>query len=372
MKNLNFDSLYKITVFLVFATLFVYILDVGQSIIVPLIISFFIAFLLLPLSNFLERNKFSRSIAAITCVLITVIVVALIFFLLGSQVNRFINDLQDITTRLDILKNRLPEFIKPIVDKISFEEAINYAQNNSGALLTSLTGILSGFTLFLIIPIYITMILIYRNILRNFLYKIFQVENIEKVPKDKLIKGIRALIPRVKVIIQKYIVGVFYVICILFVMNSIALFALGIEHAMLFAAIAAVLNIIPFVGPFIGSTLPIMFALITKDSFFYPAAVMLSFIIIQSIESNFLTPKIVGGNVSLNPLVTLVTLFVGAAIWGLVGMILFIPIMAIVKEILNNINGLEPYSYLLGNEEEERSQNKMIQKAVSKIKKKIS
>lgn len=75
---------------------------------------------------------------------------------------------------------------------------------------------------------------------------------------------------------------------------------------------------------------------------------------------------------SLNPLVTLITLFVGAAIWGLVGMILFIPIMAIVKEILNNINGLEPYSYLLGNEEEERSQNKLIQKAVSKIKKKIS
>lgn len=375
MKNLNFESLYKLTVFLVFSVLLVHILIVGQSIIVPLLIAFFIAFLLIPLANFLERYKFPRPLSAITCIIITIVLLAGVFTLFGSQVNTFVNDLDDITDKISELKTRLPEVVQTQLDDISTEEIIGYAQSNSSNIFSSLTNVLSGFTLLLIIPIYIAMILIYRNLLRTFLLKVFNVdgnktENTSKQNEDSP-KGIKVLIPRIKKIIQKYIVGMFYVICVLFVLNSIALFSLGIQHAMLFAAIAAVLNIIPFVGPLIGSTLPIMFALITKDSLFYPLAVMASFIIIQSIEGNFLTPKIVGSNVSLNPLVTLITLFVGASIWGIVGMILFIPMVAIIKEILRNIDGLEPYAYLLGNEDEEKSQKEFIKKAVIKLKDKL-
>jgi predicted PurR-regulated permease PerM len=375
MKNLNFESLYKLTVFLVFSVLLVHILIVGQSIIVPLLIAFFIAFLLIPLANFLERYKFPRPLSAITCIIITIVLLAGVFTLFGSQVNTFVKDLDDITDKISELKSRLPEVVQTQLDDISTEEIIGYAQSNSSNIFSSLTNVLSGFTLLLIIPIYIAMILIYRNLLRTFLLKVFNVdgnktENTSKQNEDSP-KGIKVLIPRIKKIIQKYIVGMFYVICVLFVLNSIALFSLGIQHAMLFAAIAAVLNIIPFVGPLIGSTLPIMFALITKDSLFYPLAVMASFIIIQSIESNFLTPKIVGSNVSLNPLVTLITLFVGASIWGIVGMILFIPMVAIIKEILRNIDGLEPYAYLLGNEDEEKSQKEFIKKAVIKLKDKL-
>jgi len=375
MKNLNFESLYKLTVFLVFSVLLVHILIVGQSIIVPLVIAFFIAFLLIPLANFLERYKFPRPLAAITCIIITIVLLAGVFTLFGSQINTFVKDLDDITDKISELKGRLPEVIQTQLDDISTEEIIGYAQSNSSNIFSSLTNVLSGFTLLLIIPIYIAMILIYRNLLRTFLIKVFNVEgnkteNTSKQNEDSP-KGIKVLIPRIKKIIQKYIVGMFYVICVLFVLNSIALFSLGIQHAMLFAAIAAVLNIIPFVGPLLGSTLPIMFALITKDSLFYPLAVMVSFIIIQSIESNFLTPKIVGSNVSLNPLVTLITLFVGASIWGIVGMILFIPIVAIIKEILRNIDGLEPYAYLLGNEDEEKSQKEFIKKTVTKLKGKL-
>jgi predicted PurR-regulated permease PerM len=140
----------------------------------------------------------------------------------------------------------------------------------------------------------------------------------------------------------------FYVICVLFVLNSIALLSLGIEHALLFAAFAAALNVIPFVGPLLGSLFPILFALVTKDSLFYPVAVLVSFLLIQSLEGNLITPNIVGRNVSLNPLVTLVTLFFGAAVWGVVGMILFIPLTAVLKEIIGNIEGLEPYAYVMG------------------------
>src|SRR5690606_33149641 len=184
------------------------------------------------------------------------------------------------------------------------------------------------------------LILIYRDHLKEFLFRVFDRKKQQSQGKSS--KGIRVLVPRIRKVVQKYLTGVFYVMCILFVLNSIALFSLGIEHALLFAAIAASLNIIPFVGPFIGATLPIIFAFVTKDSLFYPIAVLGSFIVIQSIEGNFLTPKIVGNNVSLNPLVTLIALIVGGSIWGVVGMILFIPLVAILKEIFDAIDGLEP------------------------------
>jgi predicted PurR-regulated permease PerM len=152
---------------------------------------------------------------------------------------------------------------------------------------------------------------------------------------------------------------------------STALISLGVGHAILFAAFAAILNIIPFVGPFLGAAFPILFALLTKDSLFYPAAVLGSFIVIQSVEGNILTPKIVGNNVSLNPLVTLVTLFIGASIWGVVGMILFIPMMAILKEIFCSIDGLEPYAYVLGTGEKNEDKPGWIARTWTRIKDKI-
>jgi len=374
MKDLNFESFYRLTVFLVFATLFVYILSVGQSIIAPLVIAFFLAFLLIPVSNFFERKlRFPRSIAAIVCIILTIVLIGGALTLFGTQVNRFINELDDIADRLKEIKSDLPPIIASQFDSLSTDELLLYVKNNSGKILTRLSSIAAVITLVFIIPVYIVMILIYRNLLGEFLIRVLKIPHTSTSEAKEIAsnKGVSKLLINIKTIIQKYIIGMFYVICVLFVLNSIALISLGIGHAFLFAAFAAVLNVIPFVGPLIGSTLPIMFALITKDSLFYPVAVMVSFIFIQSLESNLITPKIVGSNVSLNPLVTLITLFVGASIWGLVGMILFIPIVAIIKEILRNIDGLEPYAYLLGNEDEETKQNIVLEKVIKKIKGKI-
>ena len=371
MKDLNFGSLYKITVFLVFASVLFFILIVGQGILVPLVIAFFIAFLLIPLTNLLERIRFPRVLAAITSVVIATAVLAGLFTFFGSQITRFSNDLADIKERVTEIKKELPDVVSDKLEGYSTDEIVSYAQSNMGAIFSGLTGFIGGFTFVFIVPIYIALILIYRDQLRRFLLMVFDARKRDKTetttPLISETQGIKDLIPKIRLIIQKYIVGMFYVILILFVLYTAALFSLGIEHAILFAAIAAILNIIPFVGPFLGSALPILFALVTKDSLFYPVAVLGAFIVIQSIEGNFLTPKIVGNNVSLNPLVTLIALFVGAAVWGVAGMILFIPIVAVVKEIFESINGLEPYAYLLGTGEDEQKKPGFIKRKLSKL-----
>lgn len=334
---------------MVFSIALFYIMIVGQNIIVPLLVSFFLAFLLLPLAEWLERKGAGRTAAALLSLLTATLIISGIVTLFGSQVSSFVNDLDGFGEKVTDLLNELPDEMRASLSAFSDGGIMKFLDKNLQEIFKGLTSFASSFTFAVVVPIYVALILIYRNLLRNFLLKIF-VPKSESSSDEK--KGIKHLIPRIKIILRQYILGMFYVICILFVLNSIALLSLGIEHALLFAAFAAFLNIIPFVGPLVGSILPILFALVTKDSIFYPLAVMGAFIIIQTAESNLITPNIVGKNVSLNPLVTLVTLFVGAAVWGVIGMVLFIPLVAVLKEVMLHIDGLQPYAYVLGRGDE--------------------
>lgn len=368
MKDLNFDSLFRGTIFLIFASLIIYILIVTQSIIVPLIIAFFIAFLLIPLNLLFERIRIPRVLAAILSVIITTIALAGVLTLFGSQIGRFTNDMGQIVEKLADLKDKLPEVISSQFDGVlSIDGALEFIQSHMGQVFTSMTSFLGSFSVVIILPIYIALVLIYRDHLTEFLCRVFD-RNRGQIHKNENVETL-SLITRIRRVVQKYLTGVFYVMCILFVLYSVLLFSLGIKHAMLFAAIAAVLNIIPYIGPIMGSLLPMLFAFVTKDGLFYPLAIMAGTILIQSVESNFLTPKIVGNNVSLNPFVTLLAIIIGGSIWGVVGMILFIPMIAILKEILGAVDGLQPYAYLLGNPEEPASKPKFISKITDKINK---
>lgn len=375
MKELNFQNLYKVTVFLLFAFLLGYLLIVGQTVIVPLMISMFIAFLLIPMANFLERHKFPRTLAAIVSVIAAILFVAGLFIFFGAQIKSFAEDFGQVSGRVDELKAQMPDRLRAMLSDYSIDGILEMVKENFGKIFSGVSGFLGSFTFVFIVPVYIALIMIYRDLLRNFLIMVFKNKTSAPKPESKSgkvpLSDIERLIPKIRSIVQKYIVGMFYVMCILFVLYSTALISLGLGHAILFAALAAALNIIPYVGPFLGAGLPIMFALLTKDSLFYPIAVLGAFVVIQSVEGNLLTPKIVGNNVSLNPLITLITLFVGASIWGVVGMILFIPMVAILKEIFKSIDGLEPYAYVLGTGQKESKEPGWISKTWSKLVKKI-
>jgi predicted PurR-regulated permease PerM len=111
--------------------------------------------------------------------------------------------------------------------------------------------------------------------------------------------------------------------------------------------LAALLTVIPYIGVFIGSLLPILYALVMTDSFFYPIAVFIWFQLVQALEGNVITPNIVGSQVSLNPLIAILSLLIGASVWGVAGMVLFTPLTAILKVFLDNIPALAAYGYLM-------------------------
>jgi predicted PurR-regulated permease PerM len=336
----------KLVLLLLGIVLVVVIMRQAKSILVPLLISGLLAILISPLTTFLLKIRFPKVLAVILSVISLIFIISALFYFFYNQIQRFSTDLGPLQERITYYIDRLNHYLlenfesaTPISAETIQGAIFTYINENATGFTQGIISTVTNITMMLIMPVYIFLFLYYREFLFEFILMLFH---------EKYQIKVHTVIPKVKLVVQNYITGMFVVIIILAILNSIALLALGIGHAFLFAGFAALLNVIPFLGPFIGATLPIAYAILTKDSLWYAFGVFIAFYIIQMFESNLFTPKIVGGKVSMNPLMTIISLFVGNYIWGLAGMVLFIPAMAILKVIFDEIEGMEPYAFLLG------------------------
>jgi predicted PurR-regulated permease PerM len=165
--------------------------------------------------------------------------------------------------------------------------------------------------------------------------------------------------------VHSYIVGLLIVITIIAVLNIVGLLALGIKYAVFLGILSAALTVIPYIGIIIGAALPVLVALITKDSLLYPLGVMAIFAFVQFLEGNFITPNIIGSKVNVNPLAAIVALIIGGKIWGIIGMIMAIPMCGILKIMFSHYPRLKPYAILLqstNKDDEEKSMEALKEK----------
>jgi predicted PurR-regulated permease PerM len=181
------------------------------------------------------------------------------------------------------------------------------------------------------------------------------------------------VVKKVSVVSQKYLRGIFLDVVILSVLNSTGFLILGLPHAILFGVLAALLNIIPYIGVLIGSILPILMAFLTKDSMTYPLAVLGICFFVQFLDNNFITPYVVGSSVSINPLTATLALVGSSLIWGIPGMILCLPLTGMAKVVCDNVESLKPYGFLIGEEvnyrEQEHVQDKLVKRLLKRDKK---
>ena len=131
------------------------------------------------------------------------------------------------------------------------------------------------------------------------------------------------------------------------ILNSIGLLALGIEHAILFGMLTAFMTIIPYIGIFLSALLPVSVAWITMDSIWYPVGVVGVFAFVQYLEGNVIFPKVVGSQLNVSTWATLVAMITGGVLWGVSGMMLFIPFAGILKIISDHIPEMQPINILL-------------------------
>jgi len=229
-----------------------------------------------------------------------------------------------------------------------------FIRDNTATLTSGLAGAASALTSIFLVPVFMFFMLVYRDFLKQFFMRMFGTSG------KKEYKSTQQIIDKVKVVVQGYLTGIIAVIFILAILNSLMLTIIGVEHALFFGTFAAMLNVIPFVGPLFGAILPVLYSLFTMDSLIIPVVIMAGFYVIQMMEGNIFTPIIVGNKVSINAFAALLLLFIGAQIWGIIGMILIIPIGAILKVVFDEIEYLKPIGFVMGTVPNEYKSGKTI------------
>ena len=365
MKNNVLSAYLKLACIIIILIGGGYLAILGEEILLPLAFAFLISLLLLPVSNFMEnRLHFSRSMASIVSVLLLLLAFSGIFYVLGSQIADLGNEWPLLKKQLIGLFNDTQTWLSATfhvnVQKQSeyLNKSTEKVLNSGGTIIEQTVLSISSIILMLVfIIIYTLFILIYRRRWMRFVVAAFTERN-KAVIYD--------ISEQIKNIIRKYITGLFFEMSILVAVSCLVFWILGIKYVFLLGLIVGAFNLIPYVGIFTALAISTAITFATADAS-HALYVAISVVCIHLIDSNFLMPKIVGSQVKINPLMVILGVVAGELLWGIPGMFLSIPYLAIAKVIFDRIKNLQSLGILLGDEEIKpkslRSKTKIITEA---------
>jgi len=358
---------------LVFIISLVFVLYVLKPVVVPIIIAIILSVSVFPLVSYLERKwHFNRVVSAIFAIVLLSLMVFSLLTFIGFQISDIMDKGGTYADKLSDVSNSLATKAESTfgidqrelsLKKINLGETL---KENSSRIIDFVTVSGSIFADVVLIPLYIFFFLIYRKFFKSFIYRAFS--------KDGNTLRAKTILSKLYDVQQNYLIGLFIVMGIVGILNSIGLLILGIDNAIFFGFLAALLLLIPYIGIIIGSLLPAIVALATKDSLLYPVLVIAIFGFIQFLEGNFITPKITGSKVSINAFVAILSIILFSMLWGIAGMIVALPVIASLKVVFDTIPELKPYGFLIGEplDEHLRSNARIRLKIWKKIRKEKS
>ncbi|MEO5651029.1 MAG: AI-2E family transporter [Ginsengibacter sp.] len=335
---------FRSTVTLFGIMLFVFMLYTLSSIIIPLAFALMIAILLNPLVNKLEQKKINKVVAISISLLAAIILVAGLMVFVSSQIAKFGENRPLLEQKFGAIFHQLQLWLQRnySLSLSKQSQLLSEAGENLKPLIGQTLGsVLGALSVIVLLPIYIFLILFYKTLILNFLYELFAKKNSTQVSH---------VLQETKNAIQSYMVGLLLEAIIVAVLNSAALLILGVQYAILLGVIGALLNVLPYIGGIIAIALPVLIATITKEGYTTQIGVIAAYAVIQFIDNNILVPRIVSSKVKINALVSLVIVLMGGAVWGVAGMFLSIPFIAVLKIIFDRVDGLKPWGKLLGDE----------------------
>ena len=335
----------KSSIIIIGLFVFVYILYLTQSIIIPVIYSTIIAIVLNPIMKFFTNRKVNEVLAISITLIIFIALTLFIIMFLSIQMMQF-------TDSFPVLVEKFNQFADSMelwasdrfgISKIKIHSMVLKKRSefiNNGGVLIGETILSTGSKLVvaLLIPVYVFMILLYQKHLIRFIHKLFNRKEYSEV--DDVLSS-------TKLIIQGYLDGLFLEALIMAFLNSVTLLIIGVDYAILLGVLGAIVNVIPYVGGIISIFFPVIIAVIS-DTPSDAILVIIFYLIIQFFDVHYIVPKVVASKVKINALISIIVVLSGGALWGLPGMFLSIPITAIVKVIFDHIEPVKPWGFLLG------------------------
>ncbi|MEH6747436.1 MAG: AI-2E family transporter [Maribacter arcticus] len=301
--------------------------------------------MLKPIVFFFELKFHNRILAIFTAYVLAVAPLFILIFFFFNQTRILFSDLPSV-------RDRLAEMMIVISDwsdqKLSLEADTTASWVSENVLaasdfsidiikgsLQSTTTVLAHLVLIVVITYFM---LLYSTAFKNFLLVQTNLENRKRLDQffDKL-----------QYLAKRYLLGQGLVIIILGLLIGSGLWLIGVPYPFFWGFLAGFLEIIPYVGTSIGGILPVFYMLMIADNFWQPIAVVSLYIVVQQLEGNLISPNIMGTSIRINPLFVILGLFIGGILWGIPGMILALPILAMTKEIFRSFDMFKPLSYLM-------------------------
>lgn len=328
----------------------------GKVFLMPLCFGAVLATLFLPLSNWLQHRKIPKFIAVIICLLTIILIVGGLLSLFGWKISGLIKDVELLKQRAIDSGIQLQTYIFNRFG-VSAEEQLQILKKEQPSytnLMQSMAGSVSGFFGNLILVyIYFIFLLYYRSHIKQFLLKLSTEKN--KPEMENIIQTTTK-------VSQQYLLGLFKMIVCLWIMYGIGFSILGVEDAIFFAILCGFLEIVPYVGNIIGTVLTVFVAALHGAELSMLGGIVIVYGIVQTIQGWLLEPIILGPQVKINPLFTIFALVIGQLLWGVSGIVLAIPLTAILKIIFDHIEPLKPYGFLVGEIESEKVEQGLMKK----------
>lgn len=344
--NISFQKLFFAiaTVFAVFA-----ILILAKTILISLGFALLISFMLFPIVKKLESWGVSTIPAAFLTIFAVFLVVAGSILLFSTQIVNLVQEFSHFQdkiifafTDVTIFINDNVSFLPTLEKNELFDQIKEWLNQSAGSLVKQAFSNTASFLVGLLsTAIFTFLFLIYRKGLVKALSEFSSEDKRERVVK---------MFKSVQQVGLKYSFGMAILIIVIGLANSIGLWIIGIENPFLFGFLGAILAIIPYIGTVSGAIIPVLYALFVYESLWMALSVAILFWAVQLISDNLLSPKIVGSSIDINALTSILSLIIGAAVWGIAGMILFLPFAAMLKIVCEEYVELKPIALLIGHQ----------------------
>ncbi|WP_333809236.1 AI-2E family transporter [Flavobacterium sp.] len=314
----------------------------AKNFLVPLCFGGILAMVFLPLCNWLQSKKVSKGLSVLICLTLLLIIISVLLLIIGLKVSELLAGFNVIKQKSIEFINQVQKYIFNNLD-ISFKEQSQIIEKEQPSysdvfqvVLSSLISVLSGTILVLI---YFTFLLYYRSHIKNFFFKLGNPSQRDEI---------EFIIHNATKISQKYLFGLTKMIMLLWIMYAIGFSSIGLENALFFAIFCGMLEVVPYVGNITGTTITVLIAFVQGANPPLLIGILIVYAIVQLIQGWLLEPLILGPEVKINPLFTIIALVIGQLLWGIPGIILAIPLLAILKIIFDNVESLKPYGFLIG------------------------
>lgn len=338
----------KLAIVLTALVLLIFVLVQGKFLFAPLVLAIFLGILLSPPVRYLESKGFHPILSNLVVVGLSFIAAIGILFMIGTQYFQMIEDLPSLSKSLGQYADSASEYAierfglsKAFINN-SIAELFQQAKSQIGSAVSTFWTSLSNFISFVfLLPIFTFLILFYRDNLKEFIHELSKSN--DNVTFDEWIGAISDI----QNVVRKYLYGILFVTSILAILNTVGLLILDIPYALVLGCSSALLAIIPYIGNLIGGGFAVFVALASSENIWVGVAVIVLYTIVQVLEGNFITPKIMGDQIGVNPLVIIIGLLVGGFIWGIVGMVLAVPVIAILKTVMERKSELKALTELM-------------------------